>query len=106
MGRELLDALMDSGKIDAKARLSSVRRKDRDGRVGVRIEVSIVERRDDFRFESRALRPGSTASGNPVEADGHGLDGCASLIEHHITIHREVGNIPEDDRANQHSLTF
>ena len=86
---------MDPGKIYTEAHLSSVRRKDRDSRVRVGVEVSIVERRDDFRFESRALRPGSTAIGEPIEADGHGLDGCASLIEHHITIHREVGDIPD-----------
>jgi len=87
---------MNLRKVYAKARLSPVRWKNCDGRFGIRIEVSVVERRNDFRFESRTFWPGSTATGDPVEANGHGLDGFPALVEYHITVYRKVERIPEN----------
>src|SRR5688572_15967703 len=82
--REIV-GLVNLGKIYGEARLSSSGRIDSNRRHSLRIEVSIVERGHDLRFEPRALRIHDAMGTLCIESHRHGLDRLPALIEHHVT---------------------
>src|SRR6476469_65000 len=93
-------------KIERKRHLTAVSGKDGNRGLCCRIEVGISKGGHDFGFEARCLRIGGTAARHPVEPHGHGFDGFARLVEHHVTIDGEVANITENSGTDQHSLAL
>src|SRR6476620_10192120 len=93
-------------KIERKGHLTAVGGKDGNRGLCCRIEVGIGKGGHHFGFEARGLRPGGTAARHSIEPHGHGFDGFARLVKHHITIDGKVRNIPENRRADQHGLAL
>ena len=69
--------LVNLAKIYGEARLSSSRRIHSNRRLGLRIEIGIVERRHDLRLEPRTLRPNDAPVGLCIESHvspSHGIE--------------------------------